>query len=238
MHAARVLIARSLRRTRPVRRLRARSRLRRANVRSVSRALARPAPAAEPRPARVADDGVTYGAPRTLLFVTVKRDNPSWRSLYGHWWVEIDDDRSYGWWPGTVPLRARDLLYGTNGVLNGIGLLGLGGSGDRDPNHGQPAVHAFHPVLVDPVSDDEVRARLSSFAYGYRSRWRWHWSQRRSSGTCRSFQDELLAAAGLREGVEQLHTRGSGCPFLYQPRRLWWSALDAAEGRLRRPGRS
>jgi hypothetical protein len=68
--------------------------------------------------------------------------------------------------------------------------------------------------------------RLAEFAYGYRARWRWHWSAGRSSGTCRAFQDELLAAAGLREGGEQLHTRGSGCPFLYQPRRLWWWALD------------
>jgi hypothetical protein len=226
MTAPGATLARRLRRLPPVRRLRARSRLRRANARSVARAVGRRDPAERMRTPRPAAADVVWGAPRTLLFVTVKRDNTSWRSLYGHWWVEVDDRRSYGWWPAAVPLRARDLLRGSDGVLNGVGLLGLRGTWDRDPNHGQDAMHAFHPVLTQPVPDDEVRVRLDEFARGYRTRWRWHWSQRRASGTCRSFQDDLLAAAGLREGPEQLHTRGSGCPFLYQPRRLWWWALD------------
>lgn len=223
-----------LRRVPAVRRLRARSRLRRANARSVARALDR-RQAALPAPQETAPAAdVTFGAPRTLLFVTVKRDNTSWRSLYGHWWVEVDDIRSYGWWPTTVPLRARDVLRGTAGVLNGVGILGLHGDWDRDPNHGQPAVHAFHPVLVRPLTDDDVRARLAGFARTYGSRWRWHWSARRSSGTCRSFQDELLGAAGLREPHGLLHTRGSGCPFLYQPRRVWGSVMDAVDELLRR----
>jgi hypothetical protein len=234
VNVAREWLGRRLRRLRTVRRLRARSRLRRANARSVARALATAPHEPQPRPARTAAGDVVFGPPRTLLFVTVKRDNTSWRSLYGHWWVEVDDVRSYGWWPSTVPLRVRDLLRGTNGVLNGVGLLGLRGSWTCDPNHGQTAMHSFHPVLDDDASDDEVRDRLAAFAHGYRSHWRWHWSQRRSSGTCRSFQDELLDAAGLREPPGLLHTRGSGCPFLYQPRRVWWSALDAINQQLLR----
>jgi hypothetical protein len=205
--------------------------LRQANLRRVSRELARQ-PVATTDVVRAHTGNAVYGAPRTLLFITVKRNNTSWRKLYGHWWVEVDSERGYGWWPATVPLRALDLLRGAPGVLNGVGLLGLGGSWERDPHHGQVAVHAFHPVLVEGVSDDEVRRRLEEFAHGYRTRWRWHWSAGRSSGTCRAFQDELLAAAGLREAGEQLHTRGSGCPFLYQPRRLWWWALDLDEQRL------
>ena len=229
------LLGKRWRRLRLVRRLRARSRLRTVNDRSVERALARPRPPVPACSATAAGEvEIVYGAPRTLLFVTVKRDNSSWRSLYGHWWVEVDGDRSYGWWPACVPLRARDLLRGTDGVLNGVGLVGLRGSWDRDPNHGQEAMHAFHPLLAQPLSDDEVRARLAGFAHAYQARWRWHWSQRRSSGTCRAFQEDLLSAAGLHEGVDQLHTRGSGCPFLYPPRRVWWSALDAADGCLRR----
>lgn len=168
----------------------------------------------------------TYGAPRTLLYVTVKRDNTSWRSLYGHWWLEVDDRESYGWWPSAVPLRASDLLRGTTGILNGMGLLGLKGTWYRDPNHGLEAMHAFHPVLTAVKPDEQVRREIRSFAHGYHERWRWHWSAERSSGTCRSFQDELLSSVGLVAEPHQLYTRGSGCPFLYPLRRSGWGLAD------------
>ncbi|MEX2290557.1 MAG: hypothetical protein WD794_09560 [Mycobacteriales bacterium] len=171
----------------------------------------------------------SYGAPRTLLYVTIKRDNTSWRSIYGHWWVEVDGRESYGWWPASVPLGVRQLVRGTDGILNGLGLLGLRGTWYRDPNHGQSAVHAFHPVLSIVKTDDEVREDVRSFAHGYRAPWRWHWTSARASGTCRAFQDELLASVGLREGPEQLHTRGSGCPFLYPFRATGWRLADALD---------
>ena len=178
----------------------------------------------------------TYGAPRTLLYVTVKRDNTSWRSLYGHWWLEVDGRESYGWWPAAVPLRAVDLLRGTSGILNGIGVLGLKGTWYRDPNHGLEAMHAFHPTLTCTKADAQVRREIRSFAHGYRARWRWHWTTERSAGTCRAFQDELLASVGLVEGLDQLHTRGSGCPFLYQFRRCGWWLADRLDGaRVHRP---
>jgi hypothetical protein len=204
------------------------------NARRAARALGGPVP---PPPTTSTPGSVvptTYGAPRTLLYVTVKRDNTSWRSLYGHWWVELDEQESYGWWPAAVPLRTVDLLRGTDGALNGLGLLGLKGGWYRDPNHGQQAMHAFHPQLSAAKSDEQVRQEVRAFAHGYRARWNWHWSTRRTSGTCRSFQDELFAAVGLSEGVDQLHTRGSGCPFLYHFRRVGWWLADRA-GALRRP---
>jgi hypothetical protein len=216
-----------------VRRLRARSRLRSINARRSQRALLTPIPQYE---CGGVGAGVhvttTYGAPRTLLFVTVKRDNTSWRSLYGHWWLEVDERESYGWWPAAVPLRAVDLLRGTTGILNGIGLLGLKGTWYRDPNHGLEAMHAFHPTLTAVKPDEQVRQEIRSFAHGYRERWRW--SAKRSTGTCRSFQDDLLASISLAEDPRRLYTRGSGCPFLYQFRRVgWWckDRLDAVEGR-------
>jgi hypothetical protein len=172
------------------------------------------------------DVPTSYGAPRTLLYVTVKRDNTSWRSIYGHWWIEVGDSESYGWWPAAVPLAPRHLVLGTDGILNAVGLLGLRGTWYQDPNHGQPAVHAFHPVLSVVKSDDQVREEIRSFAHGYRATWRWHWRSARASGTCRAFQDELLAAVGLEEGLEHLHTRGSGCPFLYPFRRMAWFLAD------------
>jgi hypothetical protein len=228
----------------PVRRLRARARLRRVNASRVQRALHVPIPSVDPTVADpYVDRRTTYGSPRTLLYVTVKRDNTSWRSPYGHWWLELDEGESYGWWPGMVPLGVIDILRGTSGVLNGAGLLGLKGTWHRDPNHGHRAMHAFHPVLMKVKTDEQVRTEIRSFAHGYRAPWRWHWTSERTSGTCRTFQDELFASVGLHEGWDRLHTRGSGCPFLYHFRRpQWWLAdrldeafLTLSTGATRRP---
>jgi len=82
--------------------------------------------------------------------------------------------------------------------------------------------------------DDQVREEILSFAHGYRAPWRWHWTSARASGTCRVFQDELLAAVGLVEGLEQLHTRGSGCPFLYPFRHVGWRLADGLDHLVRR----
>lgn len=221
---------RRLRVPRRVRRLQARQRLRQINARRVARAVQAPVDVPSPRqPAAAPAAPTTYGAPRSLLYMTVKRNNTSWRALYGHWWVELDDAESYGWWPVSVPLRLRDLVRGTDGVLNGVGLLGMKGSWSRDPNHGQPAVHAFHPVLQVVKSDEQVRHEIGRFARAYRTRWRWHWSLRRHAGTCRGFQDDLFAAVGLTDGDGQLHTRGSGCPLMYQVRRPRWWLADRLE---------
>lgn len=224
---------------RRTRRLRARSRLRTVNLRRTGAALRQPLPAATPdtaeAPTRPPVVETTYGAPRTLLFVTVKRDNPTWRDLYGHWWVEAGD-QSWGWWPRAVPVGLRQLLTGTGGVLNGVGLLGRSGTWDRDAQHGRPAAHAFHPVLIEAISDAEVLDGLRQFAHAYRGQWRWGWTRRAEPDTCRSFQDGLLQAAGLTETVEHLASRGSGCPFLYRPRTLlWWAQdrVDAVRARLR-----
>ncbi len=222
---------------RRARRLRARSRLRAANLRRTQAALRRrpagPRVAAPPAPATLPGVQTVWGAPRTLLWVTVKRDNPTMRDLYGHWWIEAGDE-SWGWWPRAVPVGLRQLTRGTDGVLNGAGLIGRTGTWSRDAQHGQPAAHAFHPVLTEPVPDGEVAARLRAYAQGYDGAWRWAWTRRGAHDTCRSFQDGLLRAAGLVDGLEQLASRGSGCPFLYRPRTLLWRAqdlLDAARTR-------
>ena len=216
---------------RRARRLRARSRLRAANLRRTGAALRRrPAPAAQVKTAPVAPGpwvDTVWGAPRTLLWLTVKRDNPTWRDLYGHWWVEAADE-SWGWWPRAVPVGLRQLALGGDGVLNGVGLIGRSGTWQRDAQHGQSAAHAFHPVLAEPVSDEEVLTRLRTYAGAFSGGWRWAWTRRGRAVTCRSFQDGLLRAAGLVEGVEQLASRGSGCPFLYRPRTLLWWLQDRA----------
>ncbi|MDQ3570245.1 MAG: hypothetical protein M3396_06410 [Actinomycetota bacterium] len=127
-------------------------------------------------------EGVAPPVPRVLPFVTVKRNAPIFGRSYGHWWVELDGSESYGWWPGRFPLRLQDVLRGCSGVLNGAE---SGRETPRDPNHGLPADHEFHPVLVAPLSDDEVRQAVRLFALAFKGEWRW---STRPTMNCRVFQ--------------------------------------------------
>lgn len=155
-------------------------------------------------------------APRLVPFVTVKRNVPLTGRSYGHWWVELDDDESYGWWPGRCPIGLAGIIRGTTGVLNGLGVTS-DGTPTRDPNHGLLADYEFHPVLIEPVSDDEVRAAIRSFASGFGGGWRW---STRPTMNCRLFQLALMDAAGLVDGTGNYRTRGAGCPALVPVRRL------------------
>lgn len=165
--------------------------------------------------------------PRVLSFVTVKRNTPLAGRSFGHWWIEVDNDESYGWWPARLPVRFRDALRGVVGVLNGVGVTD-DGSTTRDPNHGQLADHEFHPVLVTPRTDEDVRDAIRSFATSFSGEWRW---STRPTLNCRLFQIELFDAVGLVDGTGNYRTRGTGCPALAPVRR----AATRLDGRRRWP---
>lgn len=152
---------------------------------------------------------------RVLSFVTVKRNTPLAGRSFGHWWIEIDDEESYGWWPARLPVGLRAAIRGVPGVLNGVGVTD-DGTPTRDPNHGQLADHEFHPVLVTSRTDDDVRDTIRSFAAAFTGEWRW---STRPSINCRLFQLDLFDAVGLVDGTGNYRTRGSGCPALAPVRR-------------------
>ena len=156
------------------------------------------------------------GVPRTVSFVTVKRNVPLTGRSYGHWWVEVDSDESYGWWPGRCPLGLAGIIRATAGVLNGMGVTS-DGTPSRDPHHGLLADYEFHPVLVKDLCDDEIRSAMRGFAASFQGGWRW---SVRPTMNCRLFQLALLDAAGLVDGTGNYHTRGSGCPALIVARRF------------------
>ena len=158
------------------------------------------------------------GAPpaRVVDCVTVKRNLPLAGRSYGHWWVELDGVESYGWWPADCPATLRTLLRGAGGVLNGVGAA-EGGTPTRDPCHGLVADYEFHPVLVLPRSDEEVRSALRRFAETFAGEWRW---STRPTMNCRLFQLALLDAAGLVDGTGNYRSRGTGCPALAPLRRV------------------
>gem|GEM_PF-237496 len=162
------------------------------------------------------------------MFAVVKRIDPRLPNTWGHWWIELNDDESYGWWPDPCPMGWRGALLGTGGVLNGIGTTD-GGSTTRDAYHGDEPDHCFHPTLLIDKSDDEVCADIRAFAHSYRGGFRWQWWWLRQPGeNCRTFQDELFEAVGLREEPDHLYTRGAGCPFMYPFRRVKWRTIDTA----------
>ena len=148
-------------------------------------------------------------APRSLPFVVVKRINPRFGSL-GHWWIEIDEVESYGWWPTPTPVRIHRFILGTGGTLN------ASPTRNRyitDPHHLDAADHEFHPVLVVRKSDRKIRQEIRTFATRYREGWRWRANA--TTNDCRRFQLRLFDAVGLAEEEAQRRgTRGQGCPFL------------------------
>jgi len=156
------------------------------------------------------------GQGRLVERVVVKRNNPSLVDVYGHWWIEVDGVESYGWWPTVRPVRLRAAVRGVPGVLNGIGGPD-GGTQSVDPRHGEPADHAFHPAAADRRTDDEVVDAARRFASDFIGGWRY---SLRPTVNCRSFQTDLLAAAGLLVPDGYGHTGGVGCPFL-SPLRRW-----------------
>ncbi len=164
--------------------------------------------------------------PRVLTFAVVKRIDPRLPNTWGHWWIELDGQESYGWWPSPCPMGWRGALLGSRGCLNGIG-GDSGGSPTRDAYHGDEPDHWFHPTLLAPKCDDEVRREIRAFAQSYLGgfRWQWWWL-REAAENCRTFQDEMFEAVGLYEDPGYLYTRGSGCPFMYPFRRVRWRIVD------------
>ena len=180
--------------------------------------------------------------PRRLPFVTVKRNIPRFRDSYGHWWIEVDGTESYGWWSMRCPLSILQVIVGTIGTLNGVGGDVAAGTSTTDPRHGEDADFAFHPLLLNSKTDDEVRVEIRELAASYGGRWGWPWWWCRSRMTnCHTFQLDLVAAIGLHEGTDLLYTRGPGCPFMFVLRRMRWRISDAlvsmVRARLRRERR-
>lgn len=201
-----------------------------------------------PAPDTAGDEAGAPAVPRVLEFAMIKRIDPRLPNTWGHWWIELDGQESYGWWPTPCPMGWRGVLFGCGGTLNGIGTPN-GGSATRDAYHGDDPDHCYHPTLVVAKSDEQVRADIRAFAHSYIGGFRWQWWWLREPGeNCRTFQWAMFETVGLAEEPEYLHTRGSGCPFMYPFRRARWRAQDLAtaafawlcRGRLagRRPPRS
>lgn len=178
--------------------------------------------------------------PRVLRWAVVKRIDPRLPNTWGHWWIELDGQESYGWWPTPCPMGWRGAMLGSRGCLNGMG-AGTEGTATRDAYHGDEPDHSFHPTLVLAKSDDQLRADIRAFAHSYVGgfRWQWWWLKGPAQN-CRTFQQEMFETVGLFEEPDYLYTQGPGCPFMFQLRRVKWRVLDffaSAFERVRLPRR-
>lgn len=110
---------------------------------------------------------------------------------YGHWWIEIDNHESYGWWPKeSVDLKGT--IFGVEGELNRESRPGANPM--RDPHHGDrgPNVSEFNVYGSLSVSKAAYVQQIRAFANSYRGNWSYPFGQ-----NCHSFQEQLLRESGL-----------------------------------------
>jgi RHS repeat-associated protein len=70
----------------------------------------------------------------------------SGKDLYGHHWIEIGSDESYGYWPSNPVGGLGETIAGVPGVVNR-------GRGTQDPDHGHSADEMFHPKIKGGATD-------------------------------------------------------------------------------------
>jgi hypothetical protein len=139
------------------------------------------------------------------MCITMKRKNISLTGddKFGHWWTELGDDESYGWWPaeplsegGGLPQALGRTMTGVKGDLNGQAMFG--GNPTQDPHHGDPAEESFHPKVgvCDTRTDDEIKDCIRGYAKSYSGEWRWTFG---FGQNCHTFQEGLMSHCGLSE---------------------------------------
>jgi hypothetical protein len=138
---------------------------------------------------------------RQITAVVAKRKQIKWNAKegedkYGHWWLEIDETESYGWWPAEQ-VGAWSTVKGVDGELNGQSIFG--GTATTDPHHGDPADETFSPWVEagDCRTDDEIKQCLRDYAKDYSGSWAWRPGD--FGQNCHSFQTGALEHCSLSE---------------------------------------
>ena len=109
---------------------------------------------------------------------------------YGHWWVEIGSDESYGWWP-QFPTGGPGALTGVDGELNGQ--THFGGTPTQDPHHGDRwGVNTFNLYTKDGKTSTGVINSVRNYAKNYSGSWSWPFGQ-----NCHSFQEGFIEQFNL-----------------------------------------
>jgi hypothetical protein len=136
---------------------------------------------------------------RILMTVVLKRihigDQLKPDAIAGHWWTEIDQEESYGWYPAKRPDPLWKGITGVPGRLNGS--IGEG-TPTTDARHGQKAGEMFHPRIVNGSSAATVKECIRTFAKGYSGTWSYPGGQ-----NCHSFQVGMMTHCGMIKSGRQ-----------------------------------
>ena len=111
---------------------------------------------------------------------------------YGHWWVELGPNESYGWWP-SKGVGLSETIFGVPGDLNGQSTFG--GTSTMDPHHGDRSkgVNVFKVILPKGKTEEEIKQAIRDYAKNYSGNWSWPTGQ-----NCHSFQEGFIKKLGLK----------------------------------------
>lgn len=144
---------------------------------------------------------------------------------YGHWWVMIDQDESYGWWPAQKLRGIPATIIGVPGVLNANSQDWTEAkekqrlSSEQDLHHyDETGLEEFHPVVDDDRSADQVIEEVREFVREYpKTRWAFP-ALAKDAANCHTFQDEMLTHCRLEMGTVRV-IDDNGNPVSERPRK-------------------
>lgn len=115
---------------------------------------------------------------------------------YGHWWLEVGEDESYGFWPRDPVGGLLPTFFGVPGAVDSRRFCP---NPRRDGHHGDRGSGIQELDVWAPIDIDEhkllVQARV--FADGFRANWAWP-ATPLTGENCHSLQEKLLKALNLR----------------------------------------
>ncbi len=111
---------------------------------------------------------------------------------YGHWWVMLNRDESYGWWPDRQ-VDIWNTLTSVPGILNGQPPEPFGGTATTDPHHSDIADISIQTYVISHERTiAEIITAVRNFANSYSGTWSWPFGQ-----NCHRFQDSMVNSVRL-----------------------------------------
>lgn len=111
---------------------------------------------------------------------------------YGHWWIELNNNESYGWWPDRY-VNIWDTLTSVPGILNGQPPAPFGGTEKTDPHHADTADISIQTYVISHERTiSETIMDIRNFANNYSGTWSWPFGQ-----NCHSFQNSMVNSVRL-----------------------------------------
>ena len=123
--------------------------------------------------------------------------DPSKRE-YGHWWIEVGPDESYGFWPEQPVGGLLETVLGVPGKVN---RGSFSPNARRDLHHGEQSsdgsLAEFDVLAPVGIDADQLLEQVRDFANAFDARWAWP-ATRWTGENCHTFQEKLLSRFDLR----------------------------------------